>query len=773
MNSFILAFLLGDLYLQTFATLPSLYVVILPLLSAVMLLYFFNKKITLAFLPLAFVLGFAWTLWCAHSIASWSLNKEWEGKPLIASGMISSLPRQARFGTQFEFHLQSLTCENVTQSINTNIRLTWPNQKYIQPPALYAGDAWQLVVKLKRVHGVQSPGAYDYEAWAFQKRLRATGVVQMGNQNKLISVANYQYELMRLRQILQNKILVYAPHSLTSPWLLALILGERNGIATEDWQVLRNTGTNHLMAIGGLHIGILVAIVYFITNWLWRRSEKLLLMLPAHFASVGAAFLLAIIYGFLSGFSLPAQRAMLMLAVYFFTVVMNKKINLWNAWSLAMFFVLLMHPLAVLETSFWLSFVTIALIIYGMSYRLSPTGFWWKHGRVQWVIALGLIPLSLALFQESTLISFIANTIAIPWLAFAILPFCFLSVIFLVCSPMLASIFLWFADKSLAGLWLILAKLSHIHIASWSLAMPNMLFFILMMLGVLLLLLPGGVQGKGLGAVWILPVLLYQPDQPLTGEYWVSVLDVGQGLSVVVQTKSHTLVYDAGPKYEAATDMGQSVVLPYLRKLMTKKIDLLVLSHGDNDHIGGVDALLNAFPDTKISSSVPRKNSNWHATYCRAGQSWLWDNVNFTFLYPRNHQKNYRNDSSCVLLINNGNYKVLLPGDIEKQAERNLLMYSPEKLQANLLVAPHHGSKTSGIEEFISAVNPQVVLYATGYRNRYHFPHASVMNAYEKRHAKAYNTVDTGTIQFKVARDGSVALPEKYRVTHAKYWFDY
>ena len=273
--------------------------------------------------------------------------------------------------------------------------------------------------------------------------------------------------------------------------------------------------------------------------------------------------------------------------------------------------------------------------------------------------------------------------------------------------------------------------------------------------------------------IWILPALLYQPLKPLTGEYWLSLLDVGQGLSVVVQTAKHTLVYDAGPKYEAASDMGESVVLPYLRRIKTKKIDLMVISHGDNDHLGGVKSILNSFPLTTIKTSVPEKIPSLQASYCHAGDSWQWDGIRFQFLYPINNAIKSRNDSSCVLLIDNGQYKVLLPGDIEKQAEYDLLRNMPDHLKANIIIAPHHGSKTSGIPAFITAVHPQIVLYATGYRNRYHFPHTSVIETYDRINAKSFNTVDSGTIQFKVQKDSVMLPPESYRITNTKYWFDH
>lgn len=753
MNLFILAFLFGDLWLQTFSSLPQLYFAFILLIAAIIPFLFFKNKYYLI-LPFAFAAGFTWTAWYAHANLSWTLKKELEGKPFIITGSITSLPHAGRFGTQFEFHVDKF---------NSNIRLTWMNA-----PVLNVGDQWRLLVKLKRIHAVQSPGTYDYEAFALQRGIRASGSVRASQTNKRLSQS-----IFSPRQILLEKIQLYGPHTQTSPWLAALIIGERNGISPEDWQVLRNTGTNHLMAIGGLHIGILAGFAYAITSFFWRRIANLALKMPAQHAGASAAFLMTVIYSSLSGFSLPSQRASIMLSVFFIALQAKRKINPWNAWFLAIFCVLMMNPLSVLSESFWLSFGTIGLILYGMGHRLAPTGFWWKHARVQWVIGFGLIPLTLVLFQECSLLSFIANSMAIPWLAMTILPLCFLSAVFLFIFPTLAGLCLQLADKSLAGLWMVLSSLSHFQLAAIHIYIPGYFSLMLMMMGFLFFLLPAGLPGRYLGIIWILPVFLYHPQKPPQGDYWVSLLDVGQGLSVVIQTASHTLVYDAGPRFLGGADMGESVVLPYLRKLNTRKIDAMVISHGDNDHIGGMVAILHEFPDTPVITSVPEKIPSPHAQFCNAGESFQWDHVSFTFLSPFHHEMKSRNDGSCVLMIDNGHHKVLLAGDIEKAAEKELLLRSPEKLPASMIVAPHHGSKTSGIKSFIAAVHPQIVLYATGYRNRYHFPHKSVVAAYENIHAAAYNTVDTGTILFKFLHDDmTIPAPEAYRIMNKKYWYD-
>jgi competence protein ComEC len=350
--------------------------------------------------------------------------------------------------------------------------------------------------------------------------------------------------------------------------------------------VLRNTGTNHLMAIAGLHIGIMAGIAHAVVSYAWRFAPALLLRMPAQIAGACAALFMAVIYSLLAGFSIPTQRACIMLAAFICALLSRRKINAWHAWALALLIVLLVNPLSILTDSFWLSFGTIALIIYGMSGRLAPKGHWWKWGRVQWVIGVGLMPLSLLLYQQTSLVSFLANSIAIPWLGFLILPFCFLSAILLLIAPNMAALSLYFADKSLAVLWFVLTWFSQLNFAVWMQVIPNNFVLFTTVVAFLLLLLPSGMPGRWLGVFWLLPLLLYQSEKPKIGEIWATVLDVGQGLSVVVQTHSHMLVYDAGPKMNGV-DAGENIVLPYLRTLLTKKIDMLVISHGDNDHIGG------------------------------------------------------------------------------------------------------------------------------------------------------------------------------------------
>jgi competence protein ComEC len=748
MRLFSLAFLLGVLLLQQFSYLPDKKFVWL-LTCIIPFLYFkYARPI------IAFVLGFAWALWFAHHQMSWTLSSELEGKPVIITGRVASIPENSLLGTNFLFSLKKF--QNLPT--HTLIHLTChDNTQKILP-----GDEWQFTARLKKIHGTLNPGGFDYEAWALEQGIRANGYIQPHSQNILISSHWYSEPINRVRFYLKEKIENNLPLSNTSPWIEALILGERHDIAQSNWQILRNTGTNHLMAIAGLHIGLIAGFIFVIVSWCWRRIASLTLKIPAQIAASFASLLVAIFYSALAGFSLPTQRACMMLMIFLFFVFLKRKNISWHAWSFAMLGVLLLNPLSVLSESFWLSFGSVALIIYGMSGRLGKKNLWWKWGRIQWVIAVGLIPLSVWLFQQVSFVSFIANSIAIPWVGFLVLPLSIIGAVTLFFSDKTGGIILQFADQLLSILWKLLTWLSQLSFAEWHQFIPNHFILISACLGMIILLLPKSFPGRWFGLIGLAPLFLYHPSSPKQGDAWLSVLDVGQGLASVVQTKNHILVFDAGPKFGVNFDMGDSVVSPFLHTIGTKKIDMLVVSHGDNDHIGGANAVLNQFSISKIKTSVPEKFPQKNVEYCFRGQQWTWDGVQFEFLYPTSEYLNLNNDSSCVLKINTQSKTILLTGDIQKVAEKYLIQTSTE-LKSDIVVAPHHGSKTSAQDDFLQAVNPSIVIFSTGYRNRYHFPNKDVVAKYQLLNSSQFITAKSGAIEFK---------PDTflYRNKISKYW---
>lgn len=761
-----MAFLCGIVILQNAKTLPDVSVILILLLICGCLLLVIHRCKLLCTLLLGVLLGYIWCVLYAYYLSSWSLSPNLEGKNVIITGYVSSLPVNDEHRTSFLFAVKQLTYGKQTQTANGYVNLSWQKTNI----NLHAGDQWQFQVRLKKIHGTLNPGGFDYEAWAFQEHIRATGYVIAKERPILLSSHRYDFPLQRVRQYLRDQIAKTLPISNTSPWITALALGERDHISADNWQVLRNTGTNHLMAIAGLHIGIMSSLAFAIVAWLWRQCPAALLRLPAKHAGGIASLMMAVMYSMLAGFSIPTQRACIMLSVFLVTLLMKRHLMSWYAWALALQIVLLINPLSVLTESFWLSFASVALIIYGVSGRLAPSGLWWKLGRIQWVIAVGLIPFSIWLFQQCSLISFVANAIAIPWVGFVIVPITLMGCLCLLFSDALGGYLLLLADKLLAKCWIILTYFSHLSWATWYQAAPSYGVLLMSCVGIMLLLLPAGFPGRVLGIVWLLPLFFYPTKTLKPDEIKLTLLDVGQGLSAIVQTPHHLLVFDAGPKLSDRFDMGESVVLPYLRTVHAKKIDMLVISHGDNDHIGGAAAILNQMPVDSIKTSVPEAFKQ-HADYCLRNETWEWDHVTFSFLYPTVNLLGLNNDSSCVLRIQFGNQVILLTGDIEKIAETYLINNNPAELAADILIAPHHGSKTSSLDEFVRAVHPAIVLLPLGYRNRYHFPHPSVVKKYVSMNAMLYDTANAGAIEFRLSSDSDSMVDKQfYRLTHSRYW---
>lgn len=759
---FSLAFLAGSCILQFFAILPSNAYGIVTLTLAIGILYTLQDPYRLILMGV--LLGFTWSIWYANTIATDSFPQQWEAKKIWVRGTIINLPRVSPQKTSFLLRTQIIQAGACQQHASVVIRLAWQ----YPPTTLQVGQEWWLPISVKKIHSNFNPGGFDYESWAFQNSIKLSGYVILKDQARLLSTARCAYLFARLRQQIEERVQYNSPQSKTSPWLLALIVGERNNLAPVEWEVLRRTGTNHLMAIAGLHIGLMAGFVYAFINRCWRQFPRWLLCIPAHIAAACGSLIIALSYSALAGFSIPTQRAATMILIFLLAIISRRLIPSWYSWSFALLLVLILNPLNVLSSSFWLSFMTIALILYGIQGRLGSHR--WEHWlKPQWVISLGLLPLSIWIFRDYSLVSFIANVIAIPWVGLIILPLCAISLVLIFLCPLLAKFTLLLADKSLSILWLILTWFSHWSWASWQ--QPNLPigYLLAAMVGILLLLLPRGFPGKFLGVFWLLPLLTYKPPVPQWGEIQFSLLDVGQGLSAVVQTKNHVLVFDTGAKWNVNQDMGQAVILPFLQSQGIHKLDKLVISHADLDHRGGAQSILERLPVGQIITSVPLLFAQHKVDYCLAGMHWQWDGVNFLFLNPSIEQLNRGNNSSCVLRIATGKNSILLPGDIELEAEKNLLNTMKNDLPSTIIVAPHHGSKTSALKEFIGEVQPTYVLYSIGYLNRYHFPHQEVLKTYNDFGVIAYDTVSAGTIQFTINQQ-DLPLPRLYRRTHQKYW---
>jgi len=456
-----------------------------------------------------------------------------------------------------------------------------------------------------------------------------------------------------------------------------------------------------------------------------------------------------------------------MLSIAMAAIILQRNSRPFNTLSIALFAVLIVDPLAVLSAGFWLSFLAVSVIVYAVSGRLGKLGPVWGAIKINGVTSVGLSPLLLLFFQQVSLVAPLANLIAVPVISLLVVPLSLLAAIIMFILPTLASKLFFLVDTVLQGLWWLLAHLAEIPMASINHVLPSYWALLFAVPGILLLLAPVGIPARWLSLVMFLPLVFTDVKQPEAGDINMTLLDVGQGLSAVVQTTHHLLVYDTGAKFSEHSDMGQSVLLPFLRSQGVAKIDSLIISHGDNDHIGGAVSLMRGISTEKILTSVPQQLSEYAPIECAAGQSWLWDEVKFTMLAPRQAFVS-ENDNSCVLKIQSKHGTALLAGDIEAAAESWLVETYGEALKADVLVAPHHGSKTSSTSGFLQAVQPGYVLIPAGYRNQFGHPHKDVLTRYRQVHALWLNSADSGAIVVNVKNN--VLAVRGMRQTESKYW---
>ena len=760
----VLGFLIGIVSIQFFPVLPSL--ILFPFFLVLFsLAWYFLAKFFRPYLQfmIMILIGCVWAVFFAQKILAWQLPEHLEGKTITVTGVVSSLPDMNTERIRFEFDVERL---NQEPQENPKILLSWYKQV---GDHIEMGDKWQLKVRLKRPHGLANPGSFDYEKLLFQKRIRATGYVINHIDNKLIEKGYFYYAIDKFRTYLQKKIENNLSEMSTESLITALVIGLQQKITPSQWEVMRATGTNHLMAISGVHIGFVAGFLYLVIYFLWKQKSTFLLWLPAKQVAALGGLIAAIMYAALAGFSLPAQRAVIMLGVFVFSLFLRQLLGIWNAFALALLIILIWDPLCTFSVSFWLSFGAVFIILYSMNGRIGMKGVWWKYGRVQWVITLGLLPMSLLLFQQTSLISFVANLFAVPVVGFLVLPSALFGTLFLLIYEPVGHIILLFSAKILAYIWQILSWMAHIKSAVWQNTILNAWVLISCIVGILLLISPRGFPARWLGLFGLFPLFYYQPASLKPGEIEFVLLDVGQGLSAFIRTQHHAYLFDAGPKISDLNNAGTRVVLPFLHTKNIRSLDKLVISHGDNDHIGGAFSILKEIPVRHILTSVPQRLLETNVSVCAMGEKWVVDGVTFEMLYPPLSRLNKGNNSSCVLKISTGLNAILLTGDIEKSAEYYLVDQYAGLLRADILVAPHHGSRSSSTLRFIKAIQPTYVLFPVGYKNRYHFPNKLVFERYLNEGVLTFDTAKDGAITFKLNDKGIVEI-KPYREQNKRFW---
>ncbi len=758
-----LGFLIGTLSLLLFQELPPLTLLYLLIFIIPAMFFAWNRPAIRAMC--AALLGFLYALYVAHGIIDHRIPTEFEGKTLQITGQVINIPEKQGHDIRFYFDIEKTSLKDQAIPFKGKIKIGWYRHA---PEQLKSGEVWQLDVRLKRPSGFMNTGGFDYEKWLFRESVLATGYVRKSDNNQRLAQAS-SWRLDAIRESVQQQINKHVDNKTVAAILNALSVAVRSDISNEQWEVFRNTGTSHLIAISGLHVGMVAGFAVLPISLLWMLFPSLYLKMPVRTAVLIMGAVFATIYALLAGFTIPTQRALVMVLFAVFSLLLKRKIPLSYVLATALFAVLLLDPLAGLSQGFWLSFFSVSLIFYllSQSYKALP----YKLLRVQLLLSFGMIPITAAFFGTASLVSPIANFLAIPWVTLLIVPAVLIALPLLYLAPALSDYPLALATWAVEVLLNYLHHLSTLSFSIMQFAELPSYIVIGAVLGVLILALPQGLAGRWLGFVFIFPLFFYAPEQPSENEFKLTVLDVGQGLATVVQTEYHVLVFDTGERYSKSFDVGNIVVLPYLQSQNINSIDKLIISHLDKDHSGGAAVIIKKLPVIQLLSSEATTIQHRQTMLCQAGQKWTWDGVEFQFLSPSELQGEFsQNNRSCVLKIRNQQHSLLLLADIEKPAEQWLIHNQKQNLAADVLLVPHHGSKTSSSPAFLQAVKPKLAIVSVGYRNRFHFPSQKVIKRYQQHQIPVLSTIDQGEVQVKFPATDSDVIVQAKRIKDQRYW---
>jgi competence protein ComEC len=750
----------------------------------------------------AFVLGLGVSGWHASRLLADALPGELEGADVQLTGVVAGLPQVGPSGTRFRFEVESARWQGRPVRLPAQLALGWYRGWSDEAPLadprdeLRAGQRWRFTVRLRQPHGNLNPHGFDYELWLFEQGLRATGYVRATPQaaaERLDEAAAHPIE--RARQRVRDAIQARLADARTAGVLAALAVGDQGAIERDDWDLYRNAGIAHLMSISGLHITMFAWLAGLLAALLWRRSARRMLAVPAPQAARWIGLAAAFAYALFSGWGVPSQRTVCMLAV---TTLLPSLGRRWP-WPLVLLAaavsVTAFDPWALLQPGFWLSFVAVALLMgsepaqparkavddvdapasrprraVSAAARIAREAL-----RTQGVATLGLTPLSLVFFQQVSLVGLAANLLAIPLVTLVITPLALLGVF----VPPLWSVGGYVVQR----LNEVLAALTALPGAVWTVPAAPAWAQLAGLAAAALAVLPLPWRLRLLALPLALPLLWPAVSRPSEGAFELVVADVGQGTAVLVRTRQHLLLYDSGPQYSPESDAGQRVLLPLLRARGAARIDRLMLSHRDSDHVGGAAALLRALPVGELWSSLEDTHPLFAAPHagplapravrCEAGQSWTWDGVRFEVLHPP--REDYAralkpNALSCVLRVAGAATSALLTGDIEHAQEAALVAAGGESRRSDLLLVPHHGSRTSSTPEFLDAVQPREAMFQAGYRNRFGHPAADVVARYEARGIALHASPACGAYLWPGGAGNDAAQGVCQRDAARRYW---
>lgn len=752
----------------------------------------------------ALLLGLAWGVYSGQQLLKAQLHESLVGADLQVTGIVSDLPdindRRLRFNLSIRHalntHGESIALSGFPGKIQLSWYQDWRKQQGGALPEIRVGQAWQLTVRLKRPRGFANPAGFDYQAWLLRQGIGATGYVLNTGENIALdqalffSAINWREWVDLQRQRLQQWILDHSD-SLERGILIALLIGDSAHVEKEQWSRMQQTGTSHLIAISGLHVGFLALFGFYVGLFIGKCIQLLWRPCPALVIAWLMATLCAAFYSALAGFNIPTVRTLIMIGLFYWACLARRSLRISDIFCCALALVVIIDPLAAYDMGFWLSFGAVALLLFYFSgRRVIKTdadygqGFsWWQmiigFIRSQWVMFIGLlIPLSV-LVNSVSLVAPLANAIAIPLITFFIVPLLLIAAALRDWLPMLSDPLLGIAATALEWLAIILQTLLNIagDYASPVVAFPSSIA-LLIAVSCLVLLMPKGLLPRAIGWSGLLLGVFLTNVVPAmhVPELKLSIMDVGQGTAVVIQVKDKTLVYDTGPRYTESFDAGSAILAPYLFSQAISTTDLLVISHNDMDHAGGADNFLNKInarkivvgdiENTRVRVATPTTIENCHQL-----PPWQWYQVSFEFLPVTVTRATSDNNKSCVLLIRYRGQTILLPGDIETHVENPLIAQGKIPSQLTLLLAAHHGSRTSSGEKWVRYTKPTYVVYSAGYRSQHGHPHPHVRRRFQAVGSREFNTAESGALIFEWFETEPVKIIE-YRKAHHRYWFD-
>ena len=709
------------------------------------------------------LLGAAWTMLRADAALSARLAPGLEGADIVVTGTVRGLPRVGEDATRFDFVVDRAEHGSDIVDLSGIVRLGW----YETPPLITPCSTWRLRVRLKRPRGMVDPGAFDFERYALSEGINATGYVREDPANRPIGERTLCAD--RLRARISTGIAATLGPGPQSDVLRALAFGDQHAMDEREWQVARATGIPHLIAISGLHIALFAGFGVWIVRLLWKLAPRLTLRWPAPLIEAVASIVFAAAYATIAGLGLPTRRALAMIGVLLAANLLRRARAPVQGLAFAVIVLLALDPLCVLSAGFWLSFVGVAWLMFCLGGRGERRRWWRELASAQGVASLGLLPLTVWFFGQSSLVGPVANLVAVPWICLFVLPVGVAGALLRLAVPALGVPLLNAAGTALGWLWHVLEYMAAWPAALWYFPEPRTWALVLAMAGVFWLLLPRGLPARPLGLLLILP-LLFPARRPLhDGEFEAFMLDVGQGLSFIVRTREHALVYDTGARFPSGFDLGDASVVPALHALGVRRLDRLIVSHGDNDHAGGAGAVLAAYAATPVESGEPERLPI-AARRCLAGEQWQWNGVSFRIVHPRMPLPATANDRCCVLEVRSGDGALLLTGDISAAVEGDVAAAVGPVPPRLVLQVPHHGSKSSSSEAFVDALRPRLALGSAGYRNRFHHPNPAVVRRYADAGAEMLNTAQTGFVALRFSPGAAPAVTELGRRDRHPYW---